>query len=101
MDTTQTLYCAESKHALYHSDDECDGGGVSGSDDCPNNEYNLRDWKEGLLENVGNWDSHAAFDTTILGPSHCGHYDVWGGAPFGEASSYLQHFTATLNWALD
>lgn len=95
------LFCAESKHALYHTDDECDSGGWAWSDDCPNNEYNMRDWKEGLLQNVGNYYHHAGHDTKIQHPSGCGLYDVWGGAKFGEASPYLQHFTAPINWALD
>jgi hypothetical protein len=100
-DERVTVFSAESKHALYHSDDECDGGGWHGSDDCPNNEYDLSLYKEGLLQNVGNADSHADFDTTIQHTSQCGSYNVWGGEPFGEASSYLQHFTSTINWALD
>jgi WD40 repeat protein len=33
-----TLFCSERKHALYHSDDECDGGGFGNSADCPKNQ---------------------------------------------------------------
>jgi hypothetical protein len=100
-DAHARIFCAESKHALYHSDEECDAGGFAWTDDCPNNQFDLRDSKEHRLQNVGNWLSHAAFDTTILGVDQCGYYDVWGGTPFGEATSYLQHFTTPLNWALD
>lgn len=100
LDANTTLFCAESKHALYHSDDECDGGGFWNSDDCPNNQYDLRDWKIGKLQNVGNPSSHAAFDTKIQHPSHCGFYDVWGGHPFGEDDPYMQYLIAPLNWAL-
>ena len=78
-----TLYCSESKHALYHTDRECDSGGPLNSDDCPRNLYNLRSWKSGLLQNAGNSNSHAAFDTTMQDPGHCGLYNVWGGADFG------------------
>jgi hypothetical protein len=95
------LYCSESKHALYHTDGECDSGGWLNSDDCPNNRYNLRSWKSGLLQNAGNSNSHAAFDTTMQNPSYCGLYNIWGGASFGEATSYKHNFTATLRWALE
>lgn len=100
MDANTTLFCAEGKHALYHSDDECDGGGWLWTDDCPSNAYDLRDWKGNRLQNVGNANSHAAFDTKIQSPGYCGLYDVWGGAQFGDATSYLQHFTVPLHWAL-
>jgi hypothetical protein len=95
-----TIFCAERKHALYHTDGECDGGAFW-KDECPNNEIDLSTQKEGLLQNVGNPSSHDGFDTTIQFPTHCGFYDVWSGAKFGESSSYLQHFTAPLRWALD
>jgi len=101
MDTNVPLFSAERKHAVYHTDDECDGGGWLGTDDCPINQYDMREWKENRLQNVGNVDSHAAFDTKILQPGYCGLYDVWGGHDFGDATSYLHHFTAVLNWALD
>lgn len=101
LDAEATIFCAESKHALYHTDDECDGGGFWNSDDCPNNQYDMREWKEGLLQNVGNAGYHADNDTTILHPSHCGSYDVWGSAKFGEAAPYLEHFTAPIKWGLN
>ena len=100
LDAQATIFSAESKHALYHTDDECDGGGFWNSDDCPNNQYDMRQWKDRNLQNVGN-PGFAAFDTTIQDPSGCGLYQVWGGAKFGEASPYLQHFLRVIDWALD
>lgn len=99
--TYKTVYASESKHALYHTDGECDGGGWYGSDDCPNNQYNLRSYKSGKLQNVGRLYYSSNFDTVIKAPNNCGDYDVWSGAAFGEATSYRQHFTTSLNWALD
>jgi hypothetical protein len=54
----------------------------------------------GKLQNVGNPASHAAFDTKIQHPSHCGLYDVWSGQPFGEDEPYMEYLFAPLNWAL-
>jgi hypothetical protein len=101
LEAQATVFCAESKHALYHTDDECDSGGDLYSDDCPNNQYDMRDWKEGRLQNVGNADYHADNDVTIQQPSQCGSYDVWGGAEFGKATSYLHNFLAPINWGLN
>ncbi len=42
LDANTALFSAESKHAIYHGDDECDGGGFWNSDDCPNNQYASR-----------------------------------------------------------
>ncbi len=101
-DANTTIFAAESKHALYHSDSRCDSGGLWNSDDCPNNQFDLRDFKAGhLLQNVGQSWNHTAFDTTIQDPSGCGLYSIWGGAAFGEASPYNWHFTTALKWALD
>lgn len=98
--THAVIYSSEGKHALYHTEGECDGGGVLNADDCPNNKYNLRDYKVGKLQNVGNADAHGAFDTSMQHPSRCGLYNVWVDRPFGGATSYFAHFTAALNWAL-
>jgi len=100
-DDPVTLFVSESKHGTYHTDDECDNGAFWGSDDCPNNAFDLSTAKSGRLQNVGNPGAHATFDTTIQDPSHCGLYDVWSGAPFGEATSYRQNFTTWLNWQFD
>lgn len=34
LDANTTIYCAKSKHALYHSDGECDSGAFLNADDC-------------------------------------------------------------------
>lgn len=94
-----TLFSAESKHGLYHTDSECDSGAVH-FDECPNNAFDLRQAKTNRLQNVGNATNHAAFDTRIQHPNACNLYDVWGGAGFGGGSSYQSHFTATINWRL-
>lgn len=96
--SARTLYAAEGKHALYHSDSECDAGGFS--DDCPNNSYDWWPYKSGKLQNVGNPESHAGFDTVIQHPDGCALYDVWGGARFGNSTEYLKHFTFYFNWGL-
>ena len=40
------------------------------------------------------------FDTTISDPAHPDQdsYDIWSGRAFGDASSYLNHFTEFFNW---
>jgi hypothetical protein len=68
IDGPVTVFAAESKHAMYHTDDECDSGSFLYSDDCPNNQFDLRAFKEDLLQNVGNVTAHSAFDTTVVSP---------------------------------
>jgi hypothetical protein len=97
-----TLYASEKKHALYHTDAECDRGGFEGADECPNtNLYSLRAFKDGRLQNVGNGFILTP-DTYIQHPNKCALYDVWGNQPFGssESTPYRQHFLASLNWSL-
>lgn len=99
------LFASEKKHALYHSDPECDAGGFfwpwgEGEDECPNtNLKSLRDYKEGLLQNVGSVTSRP-WDTTIQHPDWCGDYDVWGKQEFGTSTPYYEHFTTPLTWGL-
>lgn len=100
-----TLYAAEGKHALYHTDGECDNGGAPflTTDECPTNQYIMRDMlTPTLLQNVGNSAVHGSLDTTIQHPV-CGDYDVWSGAPFGdpEVTSYRHHFLALIPWGLE
>lgn len=101
-----TLYAAEKKHALYHSDSECDHGGFvwpwgEGEDECPNtNLHSLRNYKGELLQNVGN-RYYPAADSTIQHPDWCSLYNVWGGQYFGATTTpYYNHFTTTLRWGL-
>jgi hypothetical protein len=93
------LYASERKHGLYHSDAECDSGAWS-ADECPSNIYDMRNDKEGKLQNVGSYQDHAAFDTSIQSPDLCTLYQVWDGAKFGESTPYRQHFTTAMNWNL-
>ncbi len=101
-----TAYAAEGKHALYHTDAECDAGGVclpfflGCTDECPNNTYNMRDYIAGRLQNVGNCTSHAGLDVIIQHPDNCQLYNVWGGAKFGgsESTAYSVHFCSVLAW---
>ncbi|MEM7052854.1 MAG: hypothetical protein AAF604_24545 [Acidobacteriota bacterium] len=98
------IFSAESKHALYHSDSECDSGGWNWSDDCPrtpSTAYDMRQWKDDKLQNVGRPEHHPLNQTRIQHPNFCGTYDVWGGKKFGGAASYKSHFEEPLPWALD
>ena len=95
------VFAAESKHALYHTDSECDGGGILNSDDCPNNSIDMRLVKTNKLQNVGNVSINSAFDTRIKHPNRCNLYNVWGGSAFGEATSYRSNFIAPIDWLLD
>ncbi len=95
-----TIFAAESKHGLYHSDSLCDNGGFWGADDCPNNSIDLRDRKTGRLQNVGNSNDPGTFDTLIQHPDRCNLYSVWGGQPFAESTAYRSNFIAPLRWAL-
>ena len=95
----RTTYAAEGKHALYHTDSECDGGGVLGADECPRNAYNMRTYVPGHLQNVGNSNVHSV-DTQIQHPDGCHLYDVWSGDPFAESTNYESHFLYPLRWDL-
>lgn len=97
--TRNVLYASERKHGLYHSDSECDSGAWT-ADECPSNIYDMRNDKEGKLQNIGKSDNYWAFDTTLQHPNLCGTYQVWGTAKFGEATAYSKHFTTPMNWNL-
>lgn len=91
-----TIYASEGKHGLYHTDRACDRGALT-ADDCPCNRYDLREFKEELLQNVGNPGSPSA-DAWIQHPDECALYDVWGGEEFGDSSDYAGHFSLYLDW---
>lgn len=93
-------YASEGKHGLYHSDGECSGGGFLAADDCPTNAYDMRVYKTGKLQNVGNDASHLSADTVMQYPDGCGLYDVWSGAAFGESTSYRHEFLFVFDWNL-
>lgn len=95
-----TVFAAESKHGLYHSDADCDNGGFWGADDCPTNQFDMREAKAGKLQNVGNANSAGGLDTVIQHPNMCDLYPVWSGEPFWESTDYRSNFTAPLRWAL-
>ena len=71
--TYRKTYASEGKHGLYHTDSECEGGGLFGADACPadDDEYNMRNDKYGKLQNVGSFAQHANFDTYIQHPNGC------------------------------
>lgn len=97
------VFSAERKHALYHTDAECDGGGWNGSDDCPKSvstAFDLRAVKGSKLQNVGNVPNGAGFDVTIQHPDRCRLYNVWGTAKFGESTPYRNHFIQAIEWRL-
>ncbi len=96
----RTLYAAEGKHALYHTDSECDSGGIT--DNCPYNRYDMHDFKSSnKLQNIGQ-DGDDDFDTTIRDPNGCDLYYVWMGYPFGEphVTPYRDHFLFNFSWNL-
>jgi hypothetical protein len=95
-----TLYSAESKHGLYHTDAECDSGGFHGSDDCPNNQYDMRQVKGGLLANAGQPWANSAFDGQIVNIDACMTYSVWGGQKFGQSTPIRTLLTKPLPWML-
>lgn len=98
------VFASESKHALYHTDSECDGGGFFGSDDCPktpSTAFDMRLVKSNKLQNVGNFTNHGSFDVKIKHPDRCKLYDVWGGLAFGGGTAYKTHFNAPIDWLLD
>ncbi|HEY3053388.1 MAG TPA: hypothetical protein VGK04_08370 [Thermoanaerobaculia bacterium] len=97
--TYQTRYASEKKHALYHSDYLCDSGNW-GFDECPYNQYNMRDHKEGKLQNIGEDGQLGVFSRWIRHPDGTRDYDVWGTEKFGESTPYRQHFTAGFFWGL-
>ncbi|HEX2254178.1 MAG TPA: hypothetical protein VHQ65_12985 [Thermoanaerobaculia bacterium] len=98
--TYRTLYAAEGKHALYHTDNECENGGYFDADACPYNAYDMRSSKGQKLQNVGSRSNHAGFDTYIQHPDGCKLYYVWGGDRFAGSTEYRKHFMATLTWDL-
>jgi archaellum component FlaF (FlaF/FlaG flagellin family) len=97
--TNNTLYASERKHGTYHSIAECNSGALS-VDQCPSNAYNLRNYKEGKLQNVGGPLNHAAFDTDMQAPDLCNRYRLWDDGGFGEATAYKKHFNAPMSWNL-
>ncbi len=100
----RTLYSAEGKHALYHSDAECDDGnwipGLGSIDECKYNAYNWRAYVTGRLQNVGEGFASEPFDHWIQHPDKCRLYDVWGDAKFANSSRYKEKFGNVFGWDL-
>jgi hypothetical protein len=99
----QTYYASEGKHALYHSDGECDSGGFFWADNCGSNQYGARPYAvdRALLQNVGASSNHWLFDTTVAEPGQsCGQNDVWTAALFGSSTRYADEFNYTFGWVL-
>jgi hypothetical protein len=99
----QTYYASEGKHALYHTDSECDAG-VWWQDNCGSNAYSARSYAvdRGLLQNVGESWNHDRFDHWIAEPSRsCGENDVWDpNMMFGSSTAYAHHFNYQFGWIL-
>ncbi|HKI06517.1 MAG TPA: hypothetical protein VKK31_31365 [Thermoanaerobaculia bacterium] len=92
-----TFYAAERKHGVYHTDQECEQGGLFSADTCPYNQYNLRSYKGQKLQNVGTETWHS--DSIIYSPGGCSLYDVWSGNEFGGSNSnYRAAFRYQFNW---
>jgi hypothetical protein len=96
----RTLYASEGKHALYHFIEECDNGGTLGSDECSHNTYDMRDYIDLKLQNIGGLDSADLIDSTILDPQTCGQYDILANTEFGTAASYYSKFSPEIPWPL-
>ncbi|NJL26830.1 MAG: hypothetical protein HC897_02585 [Thermoanaerobaculia bacterium] len=97
--TYQTRYAAASKHANYHTDGECDAGAYL-LDDCPTNQFNMRDYIQGKLQNIGEDGAPGIFNPNIRHPGNTRDYDCWGTENFGAAPPYANHFRANLGWGL-
>lgn len=95
--SARTFYAAEGKHGLYHTDAECESGGLFSADACPYNQYNLSAYKGSKLQNVGTSLAHS--DSVIYAPDGCFLYDVWSGREFGGSeSNYRDAFLYPFNW---
>jgi hypothetical protein len=95
-----TLFAAKRKHGLYHTESECDDGGLY-FDSCDNNLYNMRDYKDAnLLQNIGNYAYRYNFDPTMKAPDTCGSHNVWSGSSFGEAGNFKDKFLNSITWCL-
>jgi hypothetical protein len=95
--TAPNFYAAERKHGIYHTDWECEMGGLFDADACPYNAYNLRNYKGQKLQNVGTEFAHS--DSIIQYPDGCYLYDVWSGIEFGGTNSnYRKIFKHQFNW---
>ena len=94
-----TLYAAESKHALYHTQTECDLGNWT-LDSCSWNVYPLRSSVGGFLMNVGRSTSHLNFDTWIQHPDRCTLYSVWSGNRFGDSTPLREQLRYYFDWPL-
>ena len=93
----RTFYAAEGKHGIYHTDAECESGGLFSADACPYNQYNLSSYKGTKLQNVGTELAHS--DSVIYAPDGCYLYDVWSGNEFGRShSNYRDAFRYPFNW---
>ncbi|HEV8580544.1 MAG TPA: hypothetical protein VGX68_15870 [Thermoanaerobaculia bacterium] len=97
--TYQTRYAAEGKHANYHTDGECDSGAFW-TDECPTNQYNMRDYVQGKLQNIGEDGATGIFNRFIRHPDNTRDYDCWGTEKFGEATPYSQNFRQQIGWSL-
>jgi hypothetical protein len=95
----QTRYAAEGKHALYHTDGECDSGAYW-TDECPTNQYNMRDYIQGKLQNIGEDGALGNFSPWIRHPDGTRDYNCWSTEEFGNSTPYSDNFRAGIGWGL-
>lgn len=97
--TAQTRYAAEGKHANYHTDSQCDSGAYW-TDECPTNQYNMRDYIQGKLQNIGEDGALGNFSPLIRHPDGTRDYNCWGTEEFGESTPYADNFREPIGWGL-
>ena len=97
----QRVWCAEGKHAMYPTQSACNNGGKWDADDCSDNRCDLRSDILPDLQNAGEYGKplqrYIPYPATSKYYSPSGSYDVWSGAPFAEAGSFLSKLSKDRN----
>jgi hypothetical protein len=98
----QQVWAAEGKHALYPTQNACNGGGFGGADDCGDNRCDIVTEVFQKVQNIG--ESYAPLNRYIVAPAYSksvspsGSYDMWSYQKFGDSTAYREHFERPLDW---
>ena len=92
-----TIHSSHRKHGLYHTIRECDAGALW-TDHCSQHApFNMRKYKDQLLQNIGSVDNYIGMDTTIQSPDGIGSYDLWFGGDY-DGELYRNYFLWEVDW---
>jgi hypothetical protein len=98
----QRIWAAEGKHALYQTQNACNGGGFAGADDCGDNRCDIVSEVFTKVQNIGEWyaplNRYIPYPGATKTTSPSGYYDMWSYQPFANSTAYRENMENWLDW---